>query len=97
MNYDLISSLKVEELKSYLKERGLETPGRRVQLVARVFAACENNVPVVKSAIEIDADLKQEYTNKLDFGGFPWKKDGWRKKKGDINGQWFCQQIYFYS
>ena len=39
MNYDLISSLKVEELKSYLKEGGLKTSGRRVELVARVFAS----------------------------------------------------------
>ena len=40
MNYDLISSLRVE-LKTYLKERGLKTSGRRVELVARVFAASE--------------------------------------------------------
>ena len=59
MNYDLISSLRVEELKTYLKERGLKTSVCRVELVARVFAASENNVPIVKSAIEIEADLKQ--------------------------------------
>ena len=70
MNYDLISSLRVEELKTYLKERGLKTSGRRVELVARVFAASENNVPVVKSAVEIEADLKQEYTKKLDIDGY---------------------------
>ena len=88
MNYDLISSLKVEELKSYLKEGGLKTSGRRVELVARVFAACENNVLVVKSAIEIEADLIQDWiVVVIDYKiRFPWKKDGWKKKKeGDIN------------
>ena len=69
MNYDLISSLRVEELKTYLKERGLKTSGRRVELVARVFAASENNVPVVKSAVEIETDVIQEYIKKLDIDG----------------------------
>ena len=100
MNYDLISSLRVEELKTYLKERGLKTSGRRVELVARVFAASENNVPVVKTAVEIEADLKQEYIKKLDIDGygipdrFLLRKDGWRKKKGDIYGQWFYRRIF---
>ena len=65
MDYDLISSMKVEELKYFLKLRGLKVSGRKVELVARVFAASENNVPLVKTAIEIEQDLKLEYQNKL--------------------------------
>ena len=86
MNYDLISSLRVEELKTYLKERGLKTSGRRVELVARVFAASENNVPVVKTAVEIEADLKQEYIKKLDIDGYgipdPFSlEEGWLEEE----------------
>ena len=86
MNYDLISSLRVEELKTYLKERGLKTSGRRVELVARVFAASENKVPFAKSAVEIEADLKQEYIKKLDIDGYgipdPFSlEEGWLEEE----------------
>ena len=69
MDYDMISSLKVEELKKLLRERGLKITGRRVELVARVFAALENNVPLVQSAVEFEADLKLSYNNKLVIDG----------------------------
>ena len=65
MDYDLISSMKVEELKDFLKLRGLKVSGRKVELVARVFAASENNVPLVKTDVEIEQDLHKEYQNKL--------------------------------
>ena len=65
MDYDLISSMKVEELKDFLKLHGLKVSGRKVELVARVFAASENNVPLVKTAVEIEQDLHKEYQNKL--------------------------------
>ena len=32
MDYDDISSVKVEELKTYLKQRGLKITGRKVEL-----------------------------------------------------------------
>ena len=35
-----------------------------------MFAASENNVPVVKSAVEIEADFKQEHIKKLDIDGY---------------------------
>ena len=65
MDYDLISSMKVEELKDFLKLRGLKVSGRKIELVARVFAASENNVPLVKTAVEIEQDLHKEYQSKL--------------------------------
>ena len=64
MDYDLISSMRGEELKNFLKLRGLKVSGRKVELVARVFAASEN-VPLVKTAVEIEQDLHSEYHNKL--------------------------------
>ena len=56
MDYEFISSMKVEELKDYLKLRGLKVSGRKVELVARVFSASENNVPLIKSAVEIEKE-----------------------------------------
>ena len=57
--------MKVEELKDYLKLRGLKVSGRKVELVGRVFSASENNVPFIKSAVEIEKDLYSEYQQKL--------------------------------
>ena len=50
-----------------------------------MFAASENNVPVVKSA-EIEADLKQEYIKKLDIDGYgipdPFSlEEGWLEEE----------------
>ena len=50
----MISSMSVEELKKYLRLHGLRITGRKQELVARVFAAAENNVQPVKSAMEIE-------------------------------------------
>ena len=44
----MISSLKVDELKDFLKARGLRISGRKEELVSRVFCAIENNAPVLK-------------------------------------------------
>ena len=65
MDFSMISSLKVDELKDFLKARGLKISGRKEELVSRVFCAVENNVPVLKSVIEIENDLSKEYQNKL--------------------------------
>ena len=67
MDIDFISTMKVEELKDYLKKRGLKITGRKVELVARVFYASENNVEIVKSAVEIEGNLRHEYQNKLNI------------------------------
>ena len=37
MEFDMINEMKVDELKKYLRLRGLEISGRKVELVARVF------------------------------------------------------------
>ena len=48
-----------------MKARRLKISGRKEELVSRVFCAVENNVPVLKSVIEIENDLSKEYQNKL--------------------------------
>ena len=40
----MLSKMRVEELKSYLKIRRLKVSGKKEELVARVFVAFENNV-----------------------------------------------------
>ena len=46
--YDMISSLKLDELRHYSKIRG-----RMAELVTKVFAASENKVQPVESAVVI--------------------------------------------
>ena len=65
MDYEMIEKLNMEELKNYLKIRGLKVTGRKKELVARVFNAQENDVKPVKTAVEVEAVLKNEYSKKL--------------------------------
>ena len=58
MDYDMISRMNVDELKKYLRLRALKVSGRKEELVARVFAAVENNVQPVKSATEIEEEIR---------------------------------------
>ena len=53
--------MKVDELKTYLRQRGLKVTGRKEELVACVFCAHENKVSVVLSAVEIEEDLRKAY------------------------------------
>ena len=55
----------LEELKNYLRIRGLKVNRRQNELVAKVFAASENGVKQIKTAVEAEADLKTEYLAKL--------------------------------
>lgn len=69
MDYDMIEKMKVEELKYFLKLRGLKLMGRKKELVARVFSAIENGVLPVKTAVEVEEELKNQYMDKLKIDG----------------------------
>ena len=69
MDYDLVAKIHLNELKNYLKIRGLKTSGNKKELVARVFSAMENNVIPMKIAVEVQEDLKKEYGKKLRVDG----------------------------
>lgn len=60
-----ISGLKVEELKNFLRLRGLKVTGKKEELVARVFVAVENDVPLLKTAEEVEQEIAKEYETKL--------------------------------
>ena len=57
--------MSLEELKKYLRIRALKINGRKNELVARVLAASENGAKPVKTAVEVEADLKTQYLAKL--------------------------------
>ena len=57
--------MKVEELKNFLRLRGLRVTGKKEELVARVFIAMENDVPVLKTAEEVQKEISEEYAKKL--------------------------------
>ena len=44
MEYEMVSKMKVDELKMYLRLRGLKVTGIKAELVARVFVASETDV-----------------------------------------------------
>ena len=61
MDCDLISKKSLKELKNYLRIRGFKVNGSKKVLVARAFAASENDVKTIKNTVEVDAKLKTEY------------------------------------
>ena len=46
MDIDMLSKIKVEELKTFLRLRGLKVSGKKQELVARVFIAIEHGKEV---------------------------------------------------
>ena len=60
MDYDLVAKMQVNELKVC----GLKISGNKNELVAGVFSAMENVMPV-KTAVEVEEDLKKEHEKKL--------------------------------
>ena len=54
----MISKMKVDELKHFLKIRNLKSTGKKEALVARVFVALENNVKPVPTAEMLEKLLK---------------------------------------
>ena len=78
----MIAGMTVEDLKKFLRLRGLRISGRKVELVARVFSAVENNVQPILTAVEVKLELKNEYNYKLKLDGVtltdPFKMlEGW--------------------
>ena len=53
------------------KIRGLNVTGIKKELVAQVFAASNDGVQPIKTAVEIESDLTTDYKNKLKINDFP--------------------------
>ena len=65
IDYDLVAKMHVNELKNYLKVRGLKISGNKNELIARVFSAMENDIMPVETAVVVEKDLRKEYGKKL--------------------------------
>ena len=52
-------------LQDYLSARGLKTTGRKIELVARAFAAFEMKLPIIASSEKQQKKLKHDYENRL--------------------------------
>ena len=52
--------MRTEKLKGFLKSHGLKISDRNVGFAARILAANENNIPIAKTAAEIEPDLTKE-------------------------------------
>ena len=52
-------------LQDYLSARGLKTTGRKIELVARAFAASEMKLPIIASLEQQQKKLKLGYENRL--------------------------------
>ena len=70
MEFDMVSKMKVYDLKMFLCLRGLKVLGKKAELFARVFAAYENKVQPVKSPAEVEIELQEEYQAKLLQGDY---------------------------
>ena len=56
--YEDFSELSVKQLTDYLSVRGLNTSGRKVELIARAFAAMELKLDIIQSS-ESQSNLLQ--------------------------------------
>lgn len=54
--------MKVEELKHFLRLCGLKVRGEKEELVARVFLLAENDVSIIKTAKEVQAEIAKAAT-----------------------------------
>ena len=94
MDFGTISKLKVQELKTFLRLRGLNVSGHKEELIARVFVAYENNVPLIKSAEDVQQEIALEYRTKLIQILSKFKMTGQKKKMEFVCGLQHCILIF---
>ena len=100
MDYDLVAKMQVNELKNYLKVRGMKISGKKNELFACVFSAMKNNVMPMKTAVKLEEDWKKEYEKKLkvDDRRIPDRfkiLHGWLKEDEGMKVRQYCYiQIY---
>jgi len=63
--YEDFLSLNTKQLINYLSVRGLNTAGRKVELVARAFSANELGLGIIQSSEEQQKTLEENYAKKL--------------------------------
>ena len=61
MNLEMLASMKIGELKGFLRLRGLKSTGRKQELVARYFVAQENDTQIFKTAEEVQREIAERF------------------------------------
>ena len=59
--YEDFLDLQIKDLTNYLSVRGLNTSGRKVEIVARAFAAFELKMNIIGSSEEQKLKLESDY------------------------------------
>ena len=85
----LVHKMKVPELKFFLRLRGLKVRGNKEDLVCRAVNAIENNLPILKTAEQIEGEIASEYKQKLSVNNVtfpdPFKiENGWKNEEEAI-------------
>ena len=63
--YEDFMELSLKQLSDYLSARGLSTSGKKVELIARTFAAMELKLDIIESTESQKIKLQVQYHNKL--------------------------------
>ena len=63
--YEDFVELSLKQLSDYLSARGLSTSGKKVELIARTFAAMELKLDIIESTESQKIKLQAQYHNKL--------------------------------
>ena len=63
--YEDFMELSLKQLSDYLSARGLSTSGKKVELIARTFAAMELKLDIIESSESQKIKLQAQYHNKL--------------------------------
>ncbi|XP_031557009.1 uncharacterized protein LOC116293689 [Actinia tenebrosa] len=102
-SFDEVAMWRVEALKEFLRKRNLKVTGKKQELVARVFAAFEQRIPISLQGASLVKQTKEEQSRLLttDEGILPdplTLKDCWF---GEVKGisQWppiFLSDITMY-
>ena len=102
MDFDILNKMKAEELKNYLRLRRVKVTGKKAVPVTRAFSASEKNVALIKTAEEVQADLKEDYDDKLKLDEInipdPFKlNNGWLDEDEGIAYWLMCQPLTLFS
>ena len=86
--YEDFMELSVKQLSDYLSVRGLSTSGKKVELIARAFAAMELRLDIIESTESQKLKLQAQYDNKLSELEIPDPKLIAKSKRIDDLTKW---------
>ena len=65
MNFNMFNNLKVEELKNYVRLKGLKVTGKKPVPVPELSLLLKIINVVIETAKEVEVDLKQKFDDKV--------------------------------